>query len=129
AANAAVRPTHNSAPVTHPASGPNATSTYAYTPPVSDTLLPADAKQMTMRIIATAHTRYARGAAAPNDPATADGKRKMPAPMVTFTIPAASADVPIARTSDASAPRDDAGVIGVGAPNVGVPPGAVVTRT
>src|SRR5262245_9975642 len=53
--------------------------------------------QRTMRPIATAQTTYARGAAAPSDPATLAGRRKMPPPTVMLTIPAASATVPMAR--------------------------------
>ena len=36
--------------------GPNATSTYAYRPPVSDTRLPAAAKQQTISAISAAQT-------------------------------------------------------------------------
>src|SRR5262245_38869471 len=56
--------------------------------------------QTTISPIATAQTRYARGAAAPSDAATLAGRRKMPPPIVMLTIPAASPSVPIARTSD-----------------------------
>src|SRR5882672_7200838 len=45
-----------STPARNPTNGPNATSTYAYRPPVSDTRLPADAKQQTMSAINTAQT-------------------------------------------------------------------------
>src|SRR5437762_1054965 len=94
AASANVSPDHNSTPVKNPMNGPNATSTYAYGPPVSATRLPASAKQRTISPIAIAQTRYANGAAAPRDPATVDGRRKIPAPTVTFTIPAARLQVP-----------------------------------
>lgn len=50
--------------------------------------------------MAAAQTRYASGAAAPSDPATLAGSRKIPPPMVMLMIAAASPNVPIARTSD-----------------------------
>ena len=58
-------PAQSITPVRNPTSGPNATSTYAYSPPVSDTRLPASAKQSTMSPIATAQTtiRDRRGGA------------------------------------------------------------------
>src|SRR5215208_3127044 len=56
AATAAVPPSQSSTPVMNPANGPNATSTYAYGPPVSDTRLPASAKQTTISAITPAHT-------------------------------------------------------------------------
>ena len=52
----------------------------------------------TISPIATAQTRYAIGAAAPSEPATLAGRRKMPPPMVMLMIPAASPNMPIART-------------------------------
>src|SRR5213079_1671431 len=81
---------------------PNATSTYAYNPPVSDTRLPASAKHSTMRPIAIAQTTYAIGAAAPSAPAAAAGRRKMPPPTVMLRILAARPHVPNARTRDRS---------------------------
>ena len=87
---ASVMPTQSSTPDTNPTNGPNAVSTYAYGPPVIDTRLPASAKQRTMSPIATVQARYASGAAAPTSAATPEGRRKMPPPIVTFTIPAAS---------------------------------------
>src|SRR5918992_3179681 len=56
--------------------------------------------QSTISAIATAHTRYASGAAAPSDPATLAGSRKMPPPIVMLMMPAASPNVPMTRTSD-----------------------------
>ena len=49
--------------------------------------------------MATAQTRYANGAAAPSEAATAAGNRKMPPPMVTLAMAAASVIGPSARTS------------------------------
>src|SRR5439155_765605 len=54
-ANAAI--THDSTPARNPTNRPNATSTYAYSPPVSDTRLPAEAKHNTMSAINMAQTR------------------------------------------------------------------------
>src|SRR5512138_1269505 len=88
AAVATVMPAHSVAPVMNPTNGPKATSTYAYNPPVSETLLPASAKHMTINPIATAQTTYATGAAAPSAPAAAEGRRKIPPPIVTLTMPA-----------------------------------------
>src|SRR5215207_6398316 len=55
-----------------------------------------------MSPMATAQTMYAMGAAAPSAAATSAGSRKIPPPTVTLMTPAASAQVPIARTSDRS---------------------------
>src|ERR1700730_14464299 len=82
--------------------GPNATPTYAYRPPVSDTRLPADAKHVTISAINTAHTMYASGAAVPRLAATVAGSTKIPAPIVTLTMLAVSRRTPIARTSPSS---------------------------
>ena len=46
----------------------------------------------------TAHRRYATGAIAPSCAAMSAGSRKMPPPIVTLTMPAESASVPIDRT-------------------------------
>ena len=70
---------------------------------VIDTRLPASAKQSTMSAIDAAQTRYANGAAAPSVAATPEGRRKMPPPIVTFTMPAARPHTPIARTRFPSA--------------------------
>src|SRR2546428_3335040 len=43
-----------STPPRKPTNGPNATSTYAYSPPVSDTRLPAEAMQVTINAISAA---------------------------------------------------------------------------
>ena len=102
AANAAVTPAQSKTPLMNPTKGPNATSTYAYGPPVDATRLPASAKQSTMSPIAIAQSKYASGAAAPSVAATLDGRRKIPAPTVMFTIPAAKPHVPSARIRDAS---------------------------
>src|SRR5947207_3147869 len=51
------------------------------------------------------HARYATGAAGPSAAATSAGRRKIPPPTVTFTIPAARPQTPIARRSAESAPR------------------------
>src|SRR6185295_7115311 len=101
AAVAAVIPAQSMTPDKKPTSGPNATSTYAYNPPVSETRLPASAKHSTMRPMATAQTTYASGAAVPSASATPVGRRKMPAPIVTLTMLAARPHTPTARTSDA----------------------------
>jgi hypothetical protein len=108
AANATVPVNHRSTPMRYPVNGPNATSTYAYGPPVVATRLAASARQRTMRPIASAHTTYASGAAAPSRPVTSglDGTRKIPPPIVILTIAAATDQVPSARMSWASpAPR------------------------
>src|SRR5215204_5967379 len=55
-----------------------------------------------MSPMAIAHTTYASGAAGPSAAATSAGRRKIPPPTVTLMIPAASAHVPIARTSERS---------------------------
>ena len=57
AASGEVSPTQSRTPVTKPTSGPKATSTYAYTPPVSETRLAASAKQRTTSAMAAAQTR------------------------------------------------------------------------
>ena len=69
AAAATVIADHSMNPAKNPTAGPSDRSTNAYTPPVSETRLPASAKQRTMRPIVTAHTRYAMGAAGPRTPA------------------------------------------------------------
>jgi hypothetical protein len=46
----------NRTPARKPKKGPNATSMYAYSPPVSDTRLPAAAKQVTINPINAAQT-------------------------------------------------------------------------
>ena len=74
--------------------------TYAYGPPVSETRLPAFAMQVTIRPMAIAQTRYATGAAAPSEPATIAGRRKIPPPIVMLMMPAASPNVPMALVSD-----------------------------
>src|SRR5439155_1797082 len=95
----------NRTPARKPTNGPNATSTYAYRPPVSETRLPADAKHNTISAISIAQTTYATGAAGPRRSATTAGSTKMPAPIVTLTMLAVSRRTPIARTSAASASR------------------------
>src|SRR5437868_10188921 len=116
AAIANVPASHSSTPARKPTNGPNATSTYAYGPPVSDTRLPASAKQSTTSTMASVHARYASGAAPPSDAATVAGSRKMLPPMVTFTMLAARTQGPNARTRERSA----AGGPGSMAPNVAV---------
>jgi hypothetical protein len=81
---------------------PNATSTYAYNPPVKDTRLPAIAKQVTNRIIAIAQHTNASGAADPSPCATVAGITKIPAPIVELTIFAVSDGMPMPRTSCSS---------------------------
>src|SRR6516162_7804745 len=71
-------------------------------PPVSETRLPAAAKQHTMSAITAAQTTYAIGAAAPRPADATAGSTKMPAPIVTLTMLAVSCRAPIARTSPAS---------------------------
>src|SRR5215204_3006922 len=58
--------------------------------------------QRTISAIAPAQTRYAIGAAAPSELAIFPGSRKIPPPMVMLTMAAASASVPMPRTSDSS---------------------------
>src|SRR5436190_6505598 len=99
-ANAAI--SEYSMPARNATNGPNATSTYAYSPPVNDTRLPAAAKQETISAINPAHTMYAIGAAAPSPPATNAGSTKMPAPIVTLTMLAVRSRTPMARTSPES---------------------------
>src|SRR5262245_12945764 len=103
AAVATQMPAHSSTPVRNPTNGPNATSTYAYRPPVSETRLPASAKHSTMRPIATAQTTYAMGAAGPSVAAAPAGSRKIPPPTVRLTMLAARPQIPSARTSECSA--------------------------
>ena len=55
----------------------------------------------------------ATGAAAPSMPAMSEGRRKIPPPTVTFTMPAASIQVPSARTSDDSEAGRAEGVVTV----------------
>src|SRR5438094_7251216 len=81
---------------------PNATSTYAYSPPVKDTRLPAIAKQVTNNTIATAQQTNASGAAGPSPLATVAGITKIPAPIVELTIFAVRAEIPMPRTSFSS---------------------------
>src|SRR5581483_8776969 len=102
AAAAAVMPANSMMPTRKPTNGPNATSTYAYRPPVRATRLPASAKQRTMSPIAMAQATYAAGAAGPKAAAAAAGSRKIPPPTVTFTMAAASPHTPSARTSEPS---------------------------
>src|SRR5690349_4928993 len=62
----------------------------------------------TIKPIATAHSRYASGASVPSWAAMSAGSRKMPPPIVTLTMPAASANGPMLRTSeDSDIPRRD----------------------
>ena len=89
-------------PATKPAKGPNATWMYAYGPPVIDTRLSASARHSTMRLMASAHSTYAIGAVAPSVAAMSAGSRKMPPPIVTLTMLAASAKVPMERSSEDS---------------------------
>src|SRR5204863_3240416 len=100
-----------------PAKPPNARSTYAYGPPVSDTRLPASAKQRTTKVMATAQVMYATGAAAPKRPVNSaePGARKMPPPTVMLTMLAASPQTPSARIRPRSAPSSgDAVLAGLG---------------
>ena len=69
---------------------------------MSETRLPASAMHRTMSPIATAQSRYASGAVAPSGAAMSAGSRKIPPPIVTLTMLAASANVPIERTSEDS---------------------------
>src|SRR5688500_12221542 len=66
-------PSQSDVATTNPMSGPNATSAHSYVPPDSDPRLPAAAKQRTISAIATAHTTYTIGAAAPTRTATTAG--------------------------------------------------------
>src|SRR4030095_4945430 len=60
---------------------PNATSTYAYNPPVKDTRLPAIAKQVTNRTIAIAQHTNASGDADPSPCASVCGAKNCPSAM------------------------------------------------
>ena len=55
---------------------------------------------VTISAMAIAQITYAIGAAAPSEPATNAGTRKMPPPIITLMIPAARPIVPMARVSD-----------------------------
>ena len=99
AAVASVPSSQSSVPARKPTYLPSAISTYAYGPPVSDTLLPACAKQRTMSPIAAAHTTYAIGADGPMAAATTAGRTNIPPPTVTLNAVAARPRTPIARSS------------------------------
>src|SRR3954451_8650059 len=66
-------------------------------PPVRETRLPANAKEVTNITMKTAQTRNAIGAAVPSWAATTAGRAKIPAPMVEFTMLAARLGTPSAR--------------------------------
>ena len=68
-------------------------------PAVSETRLPAIAKQVTNKTIATAQQMNATGAADPKPFATNAGRTKIPAPIVELTMFAVSPGTPIARMS------------------------------
>src|SRR3954447_22737485 len=66
-------------------------------PPVSETRLPASAKEVTKITMKTAQTRNAIGAAVPSWAATTAGRAKIPAPIVELTMLAARLGTPSAR--------------------------------
>src|SRR3569623_791616 len=89
-------------PVQKPTYGPNAASTYAYAPPLTCTRLPTSAKHSPKSATRTAHTMYASIAAGPRIAVTTAGSTKIPDPTIVFTMFAASARTPSARTSSCS---------------------------
>src|SRR5437763_1880552 len=66
-------------------------------PPVRETRLPANAKEVTKITMKTAQTRNAIGAAVPGWATTTEGRAKIPAPMVELTMLAARLGTPSAR--------------------------------
>src|SRR4029453_19337717 len=109
AAIANVSTIHRRNPARNPTKGPNATSMYAYGPPVIDTRLPASARHKTMSPMEMAQSTWATGAVAPSVAAMSAGRRKMPPPIVTLTMLAARARGPMERRRDDS---DDAALGG-----------------